>query len=202
MTLCWHATKNSEGTDAFSAEFWQRHKDAITSGEFWADRIAFLRTDPERRLLLALDNLPLPEAFREAAIAVRSLVRTKRKLRVDFNEELTLLYWLAAVNSFSVPYSEVLKEPGYNVIQTIPGKTIRTLPFTYSELGHEHLTLLSKTDVKWIEEAWGAPTSHTTLHTMYIDLWKEFEERLRLIREAERNKFVDELKTLLVQPGQ
>ncbi len=174
----------------------------MASGEFWADRIASLRNDPERRLLLALDNLPLPAAFREAAVAVRALVRAKKKLRVACNDELTLLYWLAAVNSFSVPYSETLKEPGYNVMQSIPGTTIKTLPFTYNELGHEHLTLLSKTDVKWIEEAWGAPISHRTLHTMHITLWRDFEEQLRLVRQAERDKFVNELRTLLVQPRQ
>lgn len=202
MTLRWHATENSEETDAFSADFWQLHKSALTSGEFWADRISALRTDPEKRLLLALDNLPLPGAFREAAVAVRALVRAKKKLRININDELTLLYWLAAVNSFSVPYSENLKEPGYNVMQTIPGKIIRTLSFTYRELGHEHLTLLSKTDVKCIEEAWGVPSSHSTLHKMHIALWREFEERLRLNREAEKSKFVNELRTLLIQPRQ
>ena len=202
MTLRWLTTENSLETDAFSVEFWQLHRDAIASGEFWVDRIALLRTDPEKRLQRALENLPLPGAFREAAVAVRPLIRAKRKLRVDFKEELTLLYWLAAVNSFTVPFSEVLSEPGYNVMQTIPGRTIKTLPFTYIELGYERLTLLNKTDVKWIEEAWGAPSSHSTLHTMHIDLWNEFEERLRLIREAAKNRFVDELSTLLVQSGQ
>ncbi len=199
MTLHWLTTENSEETGTLSVEFWQRHKDAIASGEFWADRIALLHSDPEKRLQLALDNLPLPRAFREAAVAVRSLVREKKKLRIAVKEELTLLYWLAAVNSFSVPFSEVLNEPGYNVIQSIPGKTMQTLPFTYGELGYEYLTLLNKTDVKWIEEAWGSPSSHTTLYSMHIDLWKESEKRLRLIRESERNKFVNELRTLLVQ---
>ena len=202
MTLRWTTTESPEETDAFSAALWQRHKDAISSGEFWADRLANVRADPERRLQLAIDNLPLPAAFREAAVAVRSLVRAKRKLRVDFKDELALLYWLAAVNSFSVPFSEVLNEPGYNVIQAIPGKEVKTLPFTYNELGYEHLALLNKTDVKWIEEAWGAPVSHGTLHRMHIGLWREFEERLRLAREAERAKFVGELRALLSQSRQ
>ena len=115
---------------------------------------------------------------------------------------MTLLYWLAAVNSFAIPYSEVLREPGYNVMQTIPGKTIKGLPFTYCELGHEHLELLNKTDVKWIEEAWGAPTSHTTLHRMHVRVWDEFEQKLSVVQAAERAKYVDDLVSLLGQSQQ
>ncbi len=130
-------------------------------------------------------------------MAVRSLIRAKKNVKFEYKDELTLLYWLAAINSFSVPYSKVLNEPGYNVIQAIPGQAIKKLAFTYRELGHKHLELLNKTDVKWIEEAWGTPTMHSTLHKMHIDLWKEFEEKLRMAREAEQINFVSELKSLL-----
>jgi hypothetical protein len=197
MPLRWLDTETKEEVARFQVEFWQDHKDAAASGEFWADRIVLLREEPGKRLVLALDNLPLPAAFREAAVAVRTLIRAKRKLSVGFVDELTLLYWLAAVSSFSVPYSEVLNEPGNNVFAAIPGKRINGLHFTYSELGYEHLSLLGKTDVKWIEEAWGTPDSHTTLHTMHIDLWREYEEKLRLIRSACMEKWVDELEALL-----
>lgn len=186
MTIRWHKTESSTETDAFSSDFWQCHKDALASGEFWADRIKALRGEPAKRLRLAIDNLPLPAAFREAAVATRALIREKRKLKGSFEDELTLLYWLAAVNSFSIPYSEVLREPGYNVMELIPGKTIKALPFTYRELGYTQLELLNKTDVKLIEEAWGKPMSHSTLHRMHIGIWKEFEEKLRVVREAER----------------
>lgn len=197
MNIPWHKTASIEESETFSAEFWQSHRDALASGEFWADRIAALRTEPNRRLKLAIENLPLPAAFREAAIAVRSLIREKRKVKAEYKDELSLLYWLAAINSFSIPYSEVLREPGYNVMETIPGQSVKKLPFSYRELGHEHLDLLNKTDVKWIEEAWGAPSKHNTLHTMYIGLWQEFEENLRVVREAERNKFSNTVMSLI-----
>lgn len=197
MTIRWHKTESLEETDAFSDDFWQRHKEALASGEFWADRIKALHGEPAKRLRLAIANLPLPAAFREAAVATRALIREKRKLKDGFEDELTLLYWLAAVNSFSIPYSEALREPGYNVMESIPGKTIKTLPFTCRELGYEQLELLNKADVKWIEETWGKPTSHSTLHRMHIGIWKEFERKLCVAREAECAKFTEEIKTLL-----
>ena len=198
----WLDTADIQSSTVTQAVFWDKLRSDLQNGTFWADRIKQFRDQPTERLRLAIENLPLPAAFREAAIATRALIREQIKRGEDFKEELTLLYWLAAVNSFLIPYSEVLKEPGYNVIQTIPGKTIKSLPFTYSELGYEQLTLLKKTDVKWIEKAWGTPSSHSTLNKMHIDLWREFEEKLRLVREAEGNSFVNELRALLVQSRQ
>lgn len=193
----WLDTDNIQSSTANQAVFWDKLRSDLQNGIFWADRITQFHDHPIERLRLAIENLPLPAAFREAAIATRALIRERIKRGEEFKEELTLLYWLAAVNSFLIPYSEVLQEPGYNVIQAIPGKTIKSLPFTYSELGYEQLTLLKKTDVKWIEKAWGLPSSHSTLNKMHIDLWKEFEEKLRLVREAEEKTFIDELRALL-----
>lgn len=89
-----------------------------------------------------MENLPLPGAFNEAAVAVRALIRGQRKVSEDAGLSLQLLYWLAAVASFSIPYSKVLQEPGFNVVECIPGEVVRGLRFSYRELGHEHLTVV------------------------------------------------------------
>ena len=146
MTEPWHKTETPAEAAAFSADFWQRHRDAIQSGEFWADKIKHLRGEPIERLRLAIDNLPLPGAFREAAIATRALIRERRKLKEPYEDQLTLLYWLAAIDSFSVPYSEKLQTPGYNIVEAVPGSELKSLPFTYAELGYKKLGLLNKTE--------------------------------------------------------
>lgn len=197
MTESWLDTESSEETDAFSSYFWEQHRRQLADGSFWADRIKELREQPDERLHLALDNLPLPAAFREAAVAVRSIIRIKRKNKLNYDSELKLLYWLAAIKSFCVPYSELLHEPGYNVVAIIPGKEIRALDFSYSTLGYEELELLNKTDKKWITEFWGEPTAHTTLHVMHHDLWSKYEKKVasqrkewmqRLLRSIGRRK--------------
>ncbi|MDO9207503.1 MAG: hypothetical protein Q7T91_04550 [Sulfuricurvum sp.] len=108
-------------------------------------------------------------------------------MKENYEEELALLYWLAAINSFSIPYSEVLKEPGYNVIEAIPGEKLKALQFSYKNLGYKALELLNKTDIKWLIEVWGEPEYHSTLHEMHTDLWREYENKLLATRQ--RNRF-------------
>ena len=162
--------------------FWVRYSDELQSSGFWADRIESLRGESFKRIRRALEKLPLPAAFREAAIAAREIIREKIKNHQDYEEDLALLYWLAALNSFSVPYSELLQEPGYNVIESVPEKTLKGLLFTYQDLGYEQLVLLNKTDRKRMVELWGYPKSHSTLHEIHHDLWCEYEQKFKAKR--------------------
>lgn len=193
MSESWHKTETDLDAEKHVGDFWSRHRDELQSGEFWADRIKQLRGEPVKRLTVALENMPLPASFREAAIATRVLIRNKRKQKASYDEELALLYWLAAINSFSIPYSEVLKEPGYNVIESIPGKKLKGLPFSYKSLGYEKLALLNKTDIKWLTESWGKPDKHTTLHQMHNDVWVEYELKLKGKRKQREQEFFNSI---------
>ena len=179
MSESWHKTETDLDAAEHAGDFWSRHSHELQEGEFWVDRIKKLRGEPVKRLSLALENMPLPASFREAAIATRALIRDKRKQKLDYDEELALLYWVAAVNSFSIPYSEVLQEPGYNVIESIPGKKLKALPFSYKLLGYNQLKLLNKTDINWFIGQWGEPDEHTTLHKMHNGVWCEYEVKLK-----------------------
>lgn len=196
MSNSWHTTQNDDEAEKHAEDFWNSHRAELEAGEFWADRIKKLRGEPVKRLNLALENLPLPASFREAAVATRALIREKRKAKENHDEELAMLYWLAAINSFSIPYSTVLQEPGYNVIESIPGAKLKNLPFSYNELGYEKLELLNKTDIKWLVECWGEPTAHTTLHEVHIDVWRKYEAQLKNKRNRQTEEFVSELKSL------
>lgn len=193
MNDSWLKTQNDEDAEKHTTDFWNRHRVELQAGEFWADRIKELRGEPVKRLKLALDNLPLPASFREAAIATRAIIREKKKAKDNYEEDLALLYWLASINSFSIPYSSVLQEPGYNVIESIPGKKLKNLPFAYNELGYEKLELLNKTDKKWLIDQWGEPRAHTTLHEMHINVWCQYETKLKN-RRKRQEKFINDLK--------
>ena len=151
--MTWINTETDEQANSSSIKFWEGLRNDLNNEVFWADKIKEFRGGPVKRLAMALDNLPLPGAFREAAIALRALIRQKKKAKEKFNDELALLYWFAAIDSFSIPYSNFLQQPGYNVIESMSGNVIRTLPFSYVELGYEKLNLLNKTDIKWCIEA-------------------------------------------------
>ena len=129
MNEKWHDQADESSVTGFSHQFWERHRRELETGQFWADRIKGLRGEPAERLKVAIENLPLPGAFREAAIATRALIRECRKKGQPYGEQLALLYWLAAVSSFSIPYSQKLQEPGYNVIDVCPGQSAKRARF-------------------------------------------------------------------------
>lgn len=176
--MSWIDTETDEQANSSSSNFWDELRSDLDTGEFWADKIKKLRGEPDKRLALAYKQLPLPGAFREASIALRSIIRTKKKSKDIFIDELALLYWFAAINSFSIPYSKYLQQPGYNVIESIPGKVIKNLPFSYFDLGYEKLELLNKTDIKWFVGIWGEPKTHTTMHELHHDVWSRYEKSL------------------------
>ena len=60
----------------------------------------------------------------------------------------------------------------------MPGKLLKSLPFTYSELGYKKLELLNKTDCKWLVEAWGEAQIHSTLNQLHKNVWDEYENKL------------------------
>lgn len=182
----WLDTPDAQSSAANQVIFWDKLRADLRDGTFWADRITELRNQPVERLKLAIENLPLPGAFREAAIATRSVIRERIKKNKDFADELALLYWLAAVESFGVPYSECLKQPGFNVLQSIPGDVIKSLSFSYSQLGYKHLGLLNTTDIKWCVARWGEPLDHTTLNKVHAETWRKFEIEEQLRQECQR----------------
>lgn len=170
------------------AEFWSTMRADLDAGAFWEDRIKNYRSDPSERLREALDHLPLPHAFTQGAVAARALIRERRKAAQPFEEELTLLYWLAAVRSFMLDYAPRLKEPGFNVMEAIPGREVCNLPFAYKELGYRELPLLNKTDCKWLVDSWGEPRLHTTLNALHRAVWEAHETRLIAQRQKEESE--------------
>lgn len=193
-TKCWLDTESPEGASAAANAFWRKAQADVREGTFWADRIKDLRDEPGKRLALALENLPLPGAFREAAVALRAIIRALRRQRKPFEEPLNLLYWLAATESFMVDFAPILKEPGFNVMESIPGEVVRGLDFSYSTLGFNRLRLLNATDTKWLTEIWGEPKGHTTLHKLHQRTWDKFEMSLHIRRQRDQDQFLYQLR--------
>ena len=193
----WIDTSTDAEAHDQSIAFWKSLREDLNAGQFWADRIKTYRGEPAKRLLLAIENLPLPAAFREAAVATRALIREKRKTAEPFDDALGLLYWLAALRSFIPDRATRLNEPGFNVASAIPGRGLRSLTYTYSQLGYEKLTLLNKTDVKWLREVWGEAAAHTTLNDLHREIWDEYESQAISNRADEDRKFHQELDRLI-----
>jgi hypothetical protein len=128
--------------------------------QFWADAIRDTYDDPARRLAMAKRHLPLPAAFREAATALRAIIRAKRKARAAFDAELTELHRLAAIASLAP----------YDPLDITPFAEIQRLDLTPSCIGWDELPLLNTTDRQWMAETWPAPTRHVTGESMFPNI--------------------------------
>lgn len=161
--------------------------------EFWADRARAAKDDPPKRLRIALDNRPYPAAYREAAIALRALIRERRKAGEPYDDLLEQLYRVAAEENFIYPGSigpGTLQ--GYNVAQFVPLESLDALDFPYREIGYEELSLLKKTDRRWIVEAWGEPEQHVSAQDRHRTYWQGFVDLARRAMEERRRKIWDD----------
>jgi hypothetical protein len=145
------------------------------------------RDEPDERLRIALENLPLPAAFREAAIALRQIIREKRKVKESDDEELKFLYSLAAVESFAsaTAYIEELAEPIWNALELMTPEDWQSLTYEWRTLGCHELPLLTKTDRRRMVERWGEPAEHTNLRRLHEDVWKRAVDALLARRVCE-----------------
>ncbi|QLB23317.1 hypothetical protein [Phocoenobacter skyensis] len=144
--------------------------------EYWADEIKQYKNEPLKRLGLAYQNLPLSVAFKEAKIAVRALIREKRKYKTDYEAELEILYGLAVFESMAIPYSTYADTPGYNIMNLVWKNTneFTDLTYDYQQVGYKKLRL-GVTDIKWIVAKWGEPQTHSTLNKVHHDIWCYYE---------------------------
>ena len=166
------------------------------NGQFWGDAIKAVQDDPATRLAMAERQLPLPGAFSQMVVARRAIIRQLKKQSKPFDNELRQLHYWAALDSWSVPYSEVLQEPGFNVLESTPYAKLAQLNLGYDVIGCDDLLGLNKTDRKMMREAWGEPKMHTTAHVLYGELWREQENKLAAVRSQRRADSMNEIVTL------
>lgn len=164
-----------------------RHKGNFnTEGVFWYDYMRKYKDDPKKRYEIAISFLPLPAAFREAVLALRTLIREQKKLGVDFTDNLSELYCLAVWFSFCpTEYSERAQCVSYNIFERFAGGKITNFDADYQDIGYEELKLINKTDAKLLVNIYGEPKSHSTLNKIFIEEWLKEEDSF--IAERKKN---------------
>lgn len=170
-------------------------------GVFWADHIKTLRDQPAARLAFAEKYQPVPAAFREAAIALRALIRSARKAGLPFDGLLKDLYRTAARDAFLFSKPQILgRWPAYNAVAHLKEEEWRALEFPYRIVGHLHLRLLNKTDRKWIEDAWGPPDGHANPHDLHRDVFDRGVRRFQAECELQERRLEEALRPFQQQP--
>lgn len=174
------------------------------NGEFWYQALDRVKVDPDQRYAMARRHLPLPAAWREMAVALRTKIRKARKEKTGYEVLLRELHHLAAMSSYA----------GYGIIQRVPYARIASLDLAYDRVGCDRLDLLSVTDRKWMRELWGEPEDHSAAAEQYEDLLAADIQRIKADEEQERqertsrflddwnkeDEVVDSLPTLEIAP--
>lgn len=151
------------------------------NGEFWSHTLDRIKDDPDQRYAMARRHLPLPAAWREMAIALRTKIRTARKETKPYEDLLQELHHLAAMSSYA----------GYGIIQRVPYARLAALDLAYDRTGFERLDLLGVTDGKWMRDLWGEPSGHSTAAELYKDMLAADLERLDADRKREDAERMD-----------
>lgn len=188
----WSRSENALAAKEKYMSFWVSLRKEFDDNNSWVERVKS-ESDDVQKLELALKYIPLPQAFKQSAIALRSLIKSKKKDSTPYIDELYFLYWLASIKSFSVPYSQLLGEPGFNVLSRIQGSEILDLCINYDEIGYEHLDLLNKGDVKLLIENFGEPKNNNVLYNVHSVLWQHYEIKLKAEKDKDLRDFFSSL---------
>jgi hypothetical protein len=182
----WEITGMTQPDGTFTA---QAAGPAPENGQFWYDELTRIKHDPDQRYALARRHLPLPAAWREMAIALRTKIRKARKEKADYEGLLLELHHLAALDSYA----------GYGIIQRVPYARLASLDLSYDRVGCDRLALLGVTDCKWMRELWGEPGDHSTASELYGEMYETDLARIKADEEQEgegrSERFLDEFVT-------
>lgn len=164
----------------------------------WSNYIKKHKQDANKRYEVAQQFLPWPLGFKESVLALRAIIRDKKKANEDYQSELLSLYQLAAWESFCPKQCDKLQQPGFKVFDQTPGGLVTALPVDYKQLGYQHLKLVTKTDAKLLVGLYGEPQQHTTLNQLFQQLWQQAEMDY-LQRWQQQQTDVDEPQTQIFQ---
>jgi len=155
--------------------------------EFWADTVKRLKKAGKNSEVVAVskENLPLPDAFSEMAIALRKRIRGKRKGKESHNDLLRQLYHAAVWQNFFSDVDACCLTEQIDSCR-VAGQSIPRIKCDYNLIGYEHLDMLGVNDVKWIVAAWGEPKNHNLARTINLELHEQTTARYKLEKEREQ----------------
>ena len=147
--------------------------DAVASPDQWLvrSRECASQGDFEAALQLCESALPQMGAFRQSCVVLRAQIRELKKKRQSYSHALELLYQLAAQADFfhgKTPNTKALPPSAVKQIDYAAWKAISS---PYAVLGYKHVSLLTKTDAKWLVQEWGEPESHGYMRELHLAQW-------------------------------
>ena len=123
--------------------------------------------------------LPQMGAFRQACVVMRAQIRELKKQGQAYASALEQLYQLAAVADFFHGRTPGTRTLSTSALKQIDYASWKTLSSPYAVLGFQHLSLISKTDAKWLVQEWGEPDSHSLMRELHAAQWHNLYNSLQ-----------------------
>ncbi len=123
--------------------------------------------------------LPQMGAFKQSCLILRAQIRTLKKAQQDSNAALEQLHHLAALASFFHSKATGVKPLSPSASKKVDYSEFAHMNTPYNDLGYEQLPLLSKTDIKWMIQAWGEPNTHTHMRQLHARQWQQLLSTLK-----------------------
>ncbi|MGB4248200.1 MAG: hypothetical protein WBJ75_10820 [Pseudohongiellaceae bacterium] len=150
-------------------------KDRPSADKDWQLLVKELKEGGQIRQALDVCMAAYPQmgAFKQACVLLRAEVRDARRRGASPQESLAELYRVSAMAALfheKVPGTPVIPA---NVLKNIKYADFRHLLMPYKDLGYAHLKLLTPTDLKIMDEIWGAPNNHRHVREFHEAAWSQ-----------------------------
>lgn len=123
---------------------------------------------------LAVAKLPQLQAAQEwgphsasaIAKALRALIREKRKAKEPHQDLLVALYGACVAADLAKSVAFERTQPDY-MVRFVDINDLQSVRLDYGAMGYQLIESLSKTDVKWLVEAFGEPAEHQSFDALW-----------------------------------
>ena len=68
---------------------------------------------------------------------------------------------------------EELKEPSFNLSEVLKNTELAALDMPYMNIGYQHISVLNKTDIKWLTSSFGEPNNHITVSEYHKNVFSK-----------------------------
>lgn len=145
------------GTASVSSEKPPLAAEQESDTDNWLNQVKRLRDESslEAALILCRANYPRVQAFQQSGIILRQQIRDLIEIHRPVTTELKLLYRMAVLADL---YRNSNPRKPKNPEHTL--QALLAQDFDYQQIGTRQLRLLTKSDIRHLEQLWGRPAAH------------------------------------------
>ena len=161
------ASKDPLSPAALTTDHWlDTSKQRLQEGQFASAYAAASSAFPQMR------------AFRQACRVQRAEIKSRKKQRTSAEPALQTLYRTAALADYFHGRTTAGGPLSPGALKKVTAADWKSLECPYDTLGVDRLSLLTKTDVRDLQQAWGIPNAHAHMRDLFPEKWQALCTRL------------------------